>query len=428
MNKKIFFIIIMIVIMTQSLWSFDFESKYDCSELKKNNSKDFHPYFYKTGFGLLYPEMLLAWEEASTLNYNVGYFDTLDEDPNLQWTISYNSGKISEINENMIPQSPFYAPSKILFEYSDIPEITSPIQILEQRLYSGEWVDYYKVSLNYDESGRLINASEELYSFNTWVGVYRYNYTYEDNHLLSVFKELFDPYDLIWINDTFSDLEWDGYQINNMVFKSWEGDSWVNSISRSFTYEIGDTLRCTILDRNWSVDHWNNKWKWVIEETNHQLISRFDFQALEPDYTSFNNVRKEFFTYNESGQLTEEDVWMAPLGTWIHSFQVVYSYSPSQNDQIPNANYTHLAVYPNPFNPTTTIHYSVPKQTDLVIQIYNIKGQLVKTLYNDHQTVGTHLINWDGTDQNNSRISSGTYLVFMKSSEGVQTKKIVLLK
>lgn len=84
--------------------------------------------------------------------------------------------------------------------------------------------------------------------------------------------------------------------------------------------------------------------------------------------------------------------------------------------------------YPNPFNPTTTIAYKMVKEGNVSIEIYNIKGQKVKTLINEHVTAGDQIIVWDGTDNNSHKVSSGMYLYKMKSSNYTSTKKMILMK
>jgi len=83
--------------------------------------------------------------------------------------------------------------------------------------------------------------------------------------------------------------------------------------------------------------------------------------------------------------------------------------------------------YPNPFNPTTTITYNLPKPAFTEIRIYNLAGQLVQTLLNEVKPAGQHQIIWDAGD-----LPSGIYFYQIKvedhAGSGVQTKKCVLLK
>jgi hypothetical protein len=84
--------------------------------------------------------------------------------------------------------------------------------------------------------------------------------------------------------------------------------------------------------------------------------------------------------------------------------------------------------YPNPFNPTTTINYSLKENVKVSLKIYNIKGQLVKTLVNDIKPAGEHSIIWDGRDYNGNRVSSGIYFYKLKAGDFQKVRKMILLK
>ncbi|MFA7057065.1 MAG: T9SS type A sorting domain-containing protein [Candidatus Cloacimonadales bacterium] len=85
--------------------------------------------------------------------------------------------------------------------------------------------------------------------------------------------------------------------------------------------------------------------------------------------------------------------------------------------------------YPNPFNPETTIEFNNPVQGEVKINIYNLKGQLVKSLLQDNLTQGVHKVVWQGTDSNNRQVASGVYFYRITSSNrGSITKKIILMK
>lgn len=85
--------------------------------------------------------------------------------------------------------------------------------------------------------------------------------------------------------------------------------------------------------------------------------------------------------------------------------------------------------FPNPFNPSTAIYYNLPENAEVKIQIYNILGQLVKTLIsNELQTPGTHVLIWDGTDNHNNPVTSGLYLCKMKCKNFADVRKLILLK
>jgi hypothetical protein len=92
------------------------------------------------------------------------------------------------------------------------------------------------------------------------------------------------------------------------------------------------------------------------------------------------------------------------------------------------ANAITLANYPNPFNPITKIQFSVPTETTSTLKIYNVKGQVIKTLINGITPAGTHSIEWNGTDNNNKAVSSGLYFYRLETPEKTITNKMMLLK
>jgi flagellar hook assembly protein FlgD len=85
--------------------------------------------------------------------------------------------------------------------------------------------------------------------------------------------------------------------------------------------------------------------------------------------------------------------------------------------------------YPNPFNPTTTISFSIPNDNKVVeLSIYNIKGQLVKTLVHEFKPAGEHSVIWDGRDSNGNRVSSGIYFYKLRAGDFQKVRKMILLK
>ncbi len=98
-------------------------------------------------------------------------------------------------------------------------------------------------------------------------------------------------------------------------------------------------------------------------------------------------------------------------------------------DEVMILPYTNLySNYPNPFNPTTTISFSIPQADKVNLSIYNIKGQKVKELASDNFAQGRHNLVWDGKDSNGKNASSGVYFYKIKTSHDKITKKMMLLK
>jgi photosystem II stability/assembly factor-like uncharacterized protein len=83
--------------------------------------------------------------------------------------------------------------------------------------------------------------------------------------------------------------------------------------------------------------------------------------------------------------------------------------------------------FPNPFNPSTRIHYTVGHSGRVQLDIFNVLGQKVKTLFNGDQRIGSYSLEWNGTNDVGGKISSGIYFCRMRTEEFTATKKMIFL-
>jgi len=139
-----------------------------------------------------------------------------------------------------------------------------------------------------------------------------------------------------------------------------------------------------------------------------------------PEVRLLNNKIYNTWSDNRVGG-TGCDVW-ANIIEWDFTVDIennqpnqVVSYSLDQN-------------YPNPFNPTTTIKYHLPKPAQIVLKIYNVKGQEVRSLVNNTQSVGEKSIVWDGLNNSGQEVSSGVYIYKLQTKDFTQSKKMLLLR
>lgn len=84
--------------------------------------------------------------------------------------------------------------------------------------------------------------------------------------------------------------------------------------------------------------------------------------------------------------------------------------------------------YPNPFNPTTTISYSLFSASKVELKIYNALGQEIRMLVNARQPTGTHRVEWDGRDDNGNLAASGLYFYQLRAGSFVETRKMILIR
>ncbi len=84
--------------------------------------------------------------------------------------------------------------------------------------------------------------------------------------------------------------------------------------------------------------------------------------------------------------------------------------------------------FPNPFNATTNIYFEILSLTDVQIDVYNILGQKVKNLTNRKYSPGEYAIQWDGSNKQGKKTASGVYFYRIVTSQGSDSRTIVLLK
>ena len=83
---------------------------------------------------------------------------------------------------------------------------------------------------------------------------------------------------------------------------------------------------------------------------------------------------------------------------------------------------------PNPFNPTTTIAFTLANDGVVSLRVYNALGQQVRTLVNRHTTAGHHTVTWNGRDDRGNAVASGVYLYRLVTGDKVMVKRMTLVR
>jgi hypothetical protein len=87
--------------------------------------------------------------------------------------------------------------------------------------------------------------------------------------------------------------------------------------------------------------------------------------------------------------------------------------------------------FPNPFNPSTVISYTIPEQSEQIavkLNVFNIRGQLLRTLVDEIQGPGIFTVEWDGVDNTGRKVASGVYFYRITAGNFVSMRKMVMLK
>ena len=83
---------------------------------------------------------------------------------------------------------------------------------------------------------------------------------------------------------------------------------------------------------------------------------------------------------------------------------------------------------PNPFASRTEILYSLPKETQVSLEIYGLSGRLVRTLIHGREEAGVHRITWDGRDEERNNVGSGIYFYKLRTDRESRVRKLILIR
>ncbi|MCD6277289.1 T9SS type A sorting domain-containing protein, partial [candidate division WOR-3 bacterium] len=111
------------------------------------------------------------------------------------------------------------------------------------------------------------------------------------------------------------------------------------------------------------------------------------------------------------------------IGTWGGGLAVYSGGTGIEEENDEKVEIGTMKVYSNPFTGIAQIRYSVPKDMNVNIAIYNLLGQKVATLVNGNKKAGYYTVTWDG-----SKLSAGIYFIKLKAGSFKQTEKIILMK
>ncbi len=126
-------------------------------------------------------------------------------------------------------------------------------------------------------------------------------------------------------------------------------------------------------------------------------------------------------------RLTRAEIRDNENNSIVEQIQIVEQPEPISDVALPTR-YTVGQNSPNPFNPETSISYGLPTATKVSIRVYNIMGQLVRTLVDDYQAAGTHEVVWNGTTDSGSKVASGIYFYRFETADFQKTVKMTMLK
>lgn len=247
----------------------------------------------------------------------------------------------------------------------------------------------------------------------------------------------------IWFHDIAPELGMDTYWNGSSSVADLDGDGDLDlTVSQYNGYvkiyrnntQSSDYLQVRVLGPNSEQDRWHTRVE-VYPHGSDQVLRASELNHSNVSRNGFNN----YFTLDENGHydlrihfpcgvtMTPEeypylsDVVPAQIGHLL----TVYMGSPTaaENPAAAIMEFGISAAYPNPFNATTTISYSLAESAHATLSIHNLLGQKVAELVNETTTAGVHRVAWNAGDH-----TSGIYFVRLTAGQKIATQKIILLK
>jgi len=137
--------------------------------------------------------------------------------------------------------------------------------------------------------------------------------------------------------------------------------------------------------------------------------------------------------------LTENWIWalgecdvpkgeVAPSWDGLWCFPIIDTATTDVKESVIPATFALRPTYPNPFNASTSIRYSLPTPSTVTLSIFDLLGRHVRTLVQTTQGAGEYRVVWDGHDDADREVASGVYFSRLRAGDDVQTRKMVMVR
>jgi len=147
----------------------------------------------------------------------------------------------------------------------------------------------------------------------------------------------------------------------------------------------------------------------------------FDWTEAVFDLSTYSGVAQFRFLFGSDGAVTG-------AGWYVDDVRVESEFVDNSDPAVSPIRFSLNENYPNPFNPSTTISFSIPNAGRVDLAIFNLKGQRVKTLVKGELNQGQHSVVWNGQDESGRPVASGVYLYKLHGASEVMTRKMMLMK
>lgn len=363
--------------------------------------------------------------------------------------------------------------TKTILYYNDNNQI---IECIGNSKLDGNWEYIDKNNFHYDEGNNLVKEITFFWIENGWdtITVLSHSYVngllveslfqeYKDNQFNNkyIYSYQYDPDDNLikttlqkWVVDEWkydSQINFSYYKkgiIDSILFSNWNDDKWVNDKTTKYFYKENEQFTDSMIVKTWGGDKWSNFLKRTL------VYSGDTKSKIETNLIWLNsiwvNTDRKYFYYNEFNniesifcQVWSNDEWTNGEGVLLFEYSDVFKIafitqslvayystivSLEDNNIMKVTNFELSQNFPNPFNPTTTIEYSVPtvnRNNDVYVKlvVYDLLGRVIEVLVSEQKEPGTYKSVFNAED-----LPSGIYLYQLRIENKVESKKMILIK
>lgn len=375
----------------------------------------FH-YSFLVGPDIIPPTMSLVRGPANTINLNGPY-----------GPFTITASDINGINNSFVLLHYWINNEPERIEYID-PDTGAVYQLpsisLERRLYTGDTIRYYFTTrdlAHHPNNGRLPLSGS-------------YNFIMSTSEIFETFENGASR----WSQDGTWILRDDGYVSTHSIWYS--TPNYPNNANSTFTMDFDFDLsdfagaRVTLMRKNLlrSGDSClveassNGGANWTKVGAITGLVAPL-YGPFQADITPVLNPNQHHYKIRFRFVSDAESTW---VGAMIDN--IGWSVDPfvdGIDDDVSLPLETSLLQnYPNPFNPETRIQFTLAGSSNVKLEVFDILGRLVITLYNDKLNSGSYSIIWNGTDNSSNPVSSGVYFYRLSTEQGIKQQKMTLLR
>jgi hypothetical protein len=306
---------------------------------------------------------------------------------------------------------------------------------------SGEWLNDARDVYYYDSLGNQTTYLHQLYDGQEFINDFRYEYFFNTiNNVTSSLEAFWNNGK--WVNDSKSVYTYTPKNlIDTALFQVWTNEQWINYQMNILEYDEELNIMSNLAKR-WEGNNWLNLGLGTYEyDINNNRVLEYWKIAVNNNWENWFRI---FYEYDDKynlihlfgeewvgGQWVPEDeplIITNPDGIIIGFFakEIFQYYSPPTSVENENNivnGYNLFQNFPNPFNPSTSINFTLPEGDFINLEVFNVLGEKVKTLVNEFKVAGMHTIQFEANE-----LANGTYLYVLRTTNFTQAKKMILLK